>query len=167
MVTFTYAAPEDSNGTTTTGIGAFSYTGNLASITLSEITAFDFHLTFTNSDYTIDPVFDFGLVDLLSFSATVSGGVVTSLSLQTGFEYADNSDAFLGERLTVTSLATGGANNDAQDELNPNIITVINTGTITTQGPGGTVPEPSTLWLTGGAGLLLAIGRRTIRRPQP
>ena len=167
-VTFSYTAPTDATGTTATGVGGFSYTGNLSSIALGDITAFDFHLTLTNVDNIINPVFDYGFSDLLSFSATVGGGVVTSLSLQTGFEFADNTDAFQGERLTVDSLAVGGANNDAQDPLNSNIITVVDTGTITTQGPGGVqAPEPSTALLAGGAGLLLIIKQRITRQPKP
>ena len=161
VVTFTYAAPTDLTGTTATGVGGFSYNGNLASIALGNLTAFNFHLTLTNASNTINPVFDFALVpDLLSFSATVGGGVVTSLSLQTAFEFADNTDAFMSERLTIHSLAVNGADNDALNPINSNI-TVVETGTITTSGPG--TPEPSTVFLAGGAVLFLAFGRRILR----
>jgi hypothetical protein len=47
----------------------------------------------------------------MSFSATVSGGVVTALSLTTGYEAAINTSNFDENQrnLVVTSLGTGGA----------------------------------------------------------
>ena len=98
-------------------------------------------------------------MDLLSFSATISGGYVTSLSPQTAFEFADNTDSFQGERLTVKSLAVGGATNDVQNPLN-STISVGETGTITTQ----VIPEPSSLLLSGGGALVLAWNYATRKR---
>jgi hypothetical protein len=147
------------DGTSVSGFGAFSFNGFPSTLSLGSITAFEFTLTLGNAGYAppgFMPVFDFTLTDLESFSATVSGGVVTALSFQTGFEFASNSDAFEGERLTVNSLAVGGANNDAQNSNNPDIITVIDNGTITTTGPGSPVPEPSSLFLAGGGAVVLA-----------
>jgi len=159
-VLFTYTSATDAFGTTPAGDGSFSYNGPLATIGLGDITAFNFELTLSNPSQIVNPwIFDCTLTDLESFSATVSGDVVTSLSLQTGFEFATNTDAAEGERLTVNSLDINGADNDVQNSLDESI-TVADYGTITTQ----SAPEPSTTVLVAGAGLLLMLKSRVFGR---
>jgi hypothetical protein len=167
LVTFTYTAP-NVGATAVSGFGSFSYNGSLASIGLGNLTAFAFELDLSTPGAITNPAtFNFGLPDLMTFSASVSGGVVTALSLTTGYEAASNTGTFNENQknLMVTSLAVGGASNNNQDEV-LNRTTLFDTGTITTQGPGAPTPEPSTVLLAGGAMLLLALGRRTLSAPQ-
>jgi len=161
-VTFDYTAP-DVGTTAVSGMGSFSYSGSLASIALGDLTSFAFELDLTTPGaIPTTATFDFGLGDLLSFSASVSGGVVTALSLATDYEAASNTSNFDENQkdLVVTSLAANGAFNDNQDEIF-NRVALYDTGTITTQGPGAPTPEPSSGLLVGGAALLLVFGRRT------
>ena len=163
-VTFDYTAP-DVGLTSVSGTGSFSYSGSLASIALGDLTSFAFELDLSSPGALVNPaIFDFGLPDLMSFSASVSGGVVTALSLTTDYQAANNTSNFDENQrdLVVTSLASGGAANFNQDEIF-NIVTLFDTGTITTQGPGAPTPEPSTALLAGGGALLLAFWRRTRR----
>ena len=166
-VTFDYTAP-DVGLTSVSGTGSFSYSGSLASIALGDLTSFAFELDLSSPGALVNPaIFDFGLPDLMSFSASVSGGVVTALSLTTDYQAANNTSNFDENQrdLVVTSLANGGAANFNQDEIF-NIVTLFDTGTITTQGPGAPTPEPSTALLAGGGALLLAFWRRTLRTPK-
>ena len=166
-VTFDYTAP-DVGLTSVSGTGSFSYSGSLASIALGDLTSFAFELDLSSPGALVNPaIFDFGLPDLMSFSASVSGGVVTALSLTTDYQAANNTSNFDENQrdLVVTSLASGGAANFNQDEIF-NIVTLFDTGTITTQGPGAPTPEPSTALLAGGWALLLAFWRRTRRASQ-
>jgi hypothetical protein len=154
--------------TSITGFGSFSYNGPLASIGLANITAFSFEEDFTNSGQIPQTyIVQFGLSDLQSLSATVSGGVVTALSLVTGYEAAINTSNFdeNQKNLVVNSLATNGSYVGNEDELF-NRHTIIVNGTITTQGPGAATPEPSTALLASGAALLLAFLRRTSHAPR-
>jgi hypothetical protein len=166
-VTFEYTAP-NVGMTAVSGTGSFSYNGSLASIALGNLTSFAFELDLT-TPAAIPPtaIFDYGLTDLMSFSASVSGGVVTALSLTTDYQAATNTSNFdeNQKNLVVTSLASGGAANFNQDTV-LNRITLFDTGTITTQGPGAPTPEPSTALLAGGAVLLLALWRQTLRASQ-
>jgi hypothetical protein len=166
-VTFIYTAP-DVGMTAVSGMGSFSYSGSLASIALGDLTSFAFELDLTTPS-AIPPtaIFDYGLSDLMAFSASVSGGVVTALSLTTDYQAATNTSNFdeNQKNLVVTSLGSGGAANYNLDTVFDRV-TLYDTGTITTQGPGAPTPEPSTALLAGGAVLLLAIRRRTLRAPQ-
>jgi len=166
-VTFDYTAA-DVGTTTVSGAGSFSYSGSLASITLGDLTSFAFELDLSTPGETPDPaIFDFSQPDVLSFSASVSGGVVTALSLTTDYEAASNTSNYDDNEkdLVVTSLAVGGAANYNQDEVF-NRVTLFDRGTVTTQGPGAPAPEPSTALLAGGTALLLAFWRRTHRAPR-
>jgi hypothetical protein len=166
-ITFTYTAPNVGT-TAVSGMGSFSYNGSLASIALGDLTSFAFELDLSTPGALVNPAtFDFGLPDLMSFSASVSGGVVTALSLTTDYQAATNTSNFDENQkdLVVTSLAVGGAANYNQDEVF-NKVTLYDTGTITTLGPGAPTPEPSTALLAGGAVLLLAFWRRTLRATQ-
>jgi hypothetical protein len=164
-VTFLYTAAKVGT-TTVSGFGSFSYNGALTSIGLGDLTAFNFELDLSTPGAIVNPAtFDYSLTpDLLFFSATVSGGAVTALSLTTGFEAADNTGTFNENQknLIVTSLSAGGAANNNQDEV-LNRTTLYDTGTITTQGPGAPTPEPSTVFLAGGAAVFLALRYRAAR----
>src|SRR5579863_9053744 len=113
-ITFEYTAP-NVGLTSVSGFGDFSYSGTLASIALGNLTSFAFELDLT-SPGSIPPTatFDYGLGDLMSFSASSSGGVITALSLSTDFQAATNTSNFdeNQKNLVVTSLATNGAFND-------------------------------------------------------
>jgi hypothetical protein len=164
-VTFAYTSL---NSSAVSGTGSFSYNGSLPSIALGNITSFAFELDLSTPGALVNPaIFDYGLSDLMSFSATVSGGVVTALSLTTGYEAAINTSNFDENQrnLVVTSLGTGGAAIFNQDEV-LNKVSLSDTGTITTHGPGAPTPEPSTALLAGGAAPLLAFWRRTLRASQ-
>jgi len=166
-VTFAYTAP-NVGVTAVSGMGSFSYIGSLASITLGDLTSFAFELDLSTPGAIINPaIFEFGLPDLMSFSASVSGGVVTALSLATGYESASNTGSFNENQknLVVTSLAPGGAANYNEDEV-LNRVTLFDTGTITAQGPEEATPEPSTALLVGCAALSLAFRSRTRRAPR-
>jgi hypothetical protein len=166
-VNFNYTAPNVGT-TAVSGTGSFSYNGSLASIALGDLTSFAFELDLGTPNETPDPaIFDFSQPDLISFSATVVGGVVTALSLTTDYEAASNTSNFDENEkdLVVSSLASGGAANYNQDEVF-NRVTLYDTGTITTQGPGASAPEPSTALLACGAAMWLAFWRRTLRAPQ-
>jgi len=161
-VTFTYSG-NPVNTTTVSGFGSFSYNGSLSTIGLGDLTSFNFEMDLSTPGAITNPaIFQYSLVpDLLSFSATVVGGVVTSLSLATDYESAINTGVYdeTQKSLVVTSLATGGASNYTYSSV-LNRVTLFDTGTITTLGPGGATPEPSSMLLAGGAALLLGFGRR-------
>ena len=160
-ITFDYTAP-DVGLTAVSGFGSFSYSGSLTSIALGNLTSFAFELDLTTSG-ALPPtaIFDYDLSDLLSFSASSSGGVITALSLSTEFEGASNTSNFdeNQKNLIVTSLATNGAFNQNDDTVLTET-TLYDTGTITI------TPEPSTGLLAGGGALLLAFWRRTLRARQ-
>ena len=159
-ITFDYTAP-DVGLTAVSGFGSFSYSGSLTSIALGNLTSFAFELDLSTPG-SIPPTatFDYALGDLSNFSASVSNGVLISLSLATDFQAATNTSNFNGNQkdLVVTSLATNGSFIFNQDEVH-NSTTVYDTGTVV-------VPEPSTAWLAGGGALLLAFWRRSLDAPQ-
>jgi hypothetical protein len=161
FVTFTYTTLNP-GPPTYSGSGSFAYAGSLASIGLGNLSSFTFVLDLT-SPSSIPPtaIFDYSLADLLTFSASVSGGAVTSLSFTTDTQAAINTSNFDENQksLVVTSLAVGGATILNNDQVF-NRITQSDNGTITTQGPA---PEPSTALLAGGAALLLGLWHRTRR----
>jgi hypothetical protein len=147
-----------------TGFGSFSYNGPLASIGLANLTAFSFE-----EDFPGGQIVQFSLVpDLLSFSATVSGGVVTALSFATGYEAAINNGTFNENQknIVVNSLAVNGSYVGNENEIFNAQHTIVVNGTITTQGPAAATPEPSTALLASGAALFLAFWRRTLRVPR-
>ena len=161
-VTFTYTG-QPVTSTTVTGFGSFSYNGSLTSIGLGDLTAFAFELDLTNSSsIPTTAIFDFALnPDLLTFSATVSGGAVTALSLTTDSVGASNTSNFdeTQKELIVTSLGTNNAAIDSFIEIGTPHATGYDIGTINAQ----VVPEPSTWLMTGGAALLLFVWRRRVQ----
>ena len=161
-VTFTYTG-QPVTSTTVTGFGSFSYNGSLTSIGLGDLTAFAFELDLTNSSsIPTTAIFDFALnPDLLTFSATVSGGAVTALSLTTDSVGASNTSNFdeTQKELIVTSLGTNNAAIDSFIDIGTPHATGYDIGTINAQ----VVPEPSTWLMTGGAALLLFVWRRRVQ----
>jgi len=160
-IMFDYTAP-DVGLTAVSGFGSFSYNGSLTSIGLGNLTSFAFELDLsTPGSIPVTATFEYGLGDLLSFSASASGGVITALSLATDYEAADNTSNFDENQksLVVTSLAINGAANFNDDDV-LNRITLYDTGTITV------IPEPATSLLAGGGALLLAFWRRSRRAPK-
>ena len=69
-VTFVYTAP-NVGSTAVSGMGSFSYNGSPASITQGLLTSFAFELDLSTPGALVNPAtFDFGLPDLMSFSAS-------------------------------------------------------------------------------------------------
>jgi len=87
--------------------------------------------------------FKFGLSDLLSFSAIIKPGAVTSLSLGTAYLEPTDSDTS-AEDLIVTGLGTDLARNQVSTIYG---VGVVDYGTVTTSGPGAAMPEPATVRL--------------------
>jgi hypothetical protein len=140
-VTFTYTGspgPQHSSGT-----GSFSFSDSPASVALGDLTAFSFLLSVNNGG-TNDT---FGLGDLLTFTATISGGSVTALSLQTQFVQPTPLISF-PEDFVVTGLGANQARNDAKPGTG--IVNSVDQGIVTTSGPGlQAAPEPTTLSFLG------------------
>jgi hypothetical protein len=164
-ITFDYNAP-NVGSTEVSGFGSFTYAnGALTSIGLSDLSAFTFELDLLDTTVPVSStnpaVFDFNKSDLTSFSASASGGVITALSLMTGFEAANNTSNFDENQkdLIVTSLLVNGASNQNDNDITP-LISLYDTGTITI------TPEPSSAWLAGSGALLLAFWRLKRRAPQ-
>lgn len=68
------------------GTGSFSYTTHSPTVTLADLTSFNFSLNILDPSFT--GVFSFTEASLTSFSATVNNGLLTSLSLATNFANA-------------------------------------------------------------------------------
>jgi hypothetical protein len=156
-ITFDYDGPTVGSASYS-GSGSFSYNGPLTSVGLGQLTAFSFTMDLFASGQIPNPaIFDYGLADLTAFSATISGGFVTALTLTTDFQAATNTSNFDEDNkgLVVNSLAVGGAPlYNFSDILNST--TLIGNGTIIITSP---TPEPSTALLAGGAALLLGFWR--------
>jgi hypothetical protein len=107
-VSFTYSGtipPSTGTSGTVTGSGSFSFAGSPATLTLASLTDFQFTDTFTIPGDGSN--FSYSLPDLTSFGATLSGGVLDSLQLSTGFVNGSNG-GFFQESFTVHSLSNGG-----------------------------------------------------------
>jgi PEP-CTERM motif len=129
------------------GSGSFTYIGSPSALTLASLTNF----TFTLSTYVNVPLFEtfistYSKTDLNSFSATLSGDTLTTLSLQTGFTGA------FAMQFQVYSL---GANETGTYSLDGPYSVGMVTETGSSVDPSA-VPEPSTLALFGTGILSLA-----------
>ncbi len=169
VVTFTYTGSgartwSGTPETTASGTGSFGFDGLPATLSsVSDLTAFVFNLTI-NDGINGPALYSYGLTDLVSFSATMSGGVVTALSLETQAVGSDNPDYYyptvfiitdqnilvVENGVKISGAATGGYDGDFFTET---------IGAVTTQGPGSGVPEPSSLALLG-AGIIVCVALR-------
>jgi hypothetical protein len=111
-VTFdiTYVAPNPPNYFAASGAGFFS-APDQPSIGLQDLTAFFF--TWSLSGSNSPTPFVAKLSDLVSFSATLSGTMVTSLTLSTRLVPNTDPSSYNPELFTITSLAPGGARSGA------------------------------------------------------
>ena len=157
-VNFTYVDTSTTFGGTVSGSGSFTFAGSPSSISLGNLTSFTF--TDTLVDDTDTPSFTYGLGNLTSFAATLSGTTLQTLSLQTGFVNA-SLPGFFQESFTITSLNTNGATTHStfDDE-----IFLTSTGTVTASVIPPAVPEPSSIALlgTGVLGLAGMLRRRFV-----
>ena len=138
------------------GSGSFSYNGSLTTLTLADLTGFQFNQTTPLSDPGLmgSDTYSYGLGDLKSFSATISAtGVVTALRLQTG--YVNSATNFLAPTyMVVSSLGRNGTTFDQGGQDGD-----LTTGTIT----ASAVPEPSSLAMLGLAGMVGTLAWRRKR----
>jgi hypothetical protein len=133
----------------TAAVGSFTYNGTPSSLTLASLNAFNFAVTLNNGDAS---TFTYFLADLTSFSATLSGDILLTLSLQTDSTTGSDDTDLAPESFTVTNLGAGGAGT-AFDGFSATTGQVTETGS-SSDAP---VPEPSTLALFG-TGILSLVG---------
>ena len=145
-------------GTVGSGTGSFT-TADSTVVTMSDVTAFNFTLNvtyqpaFTNTPNPVTDTFNFMFLDLLTFSANVTGGTLSSLALTTKelraqFEF-NQGLSFNSAGVSTTGNADGGPTTS---------------GTLTLGGQSTNVPEPApiALLVVGMAGLIQA-RRRAVR----
>ncbi|HEY6376698.1 MAG TPA: PEP-CTERM sorting domain-containing protein [Edaphobacter sp.] len=168
-ITFNYTTFPPPKPSPFSGSGSFVYNGSPSSLTLASLTGFTFTDTFNLVPPTFTSNFTYSLADLISFSATLSGDTLVTLSLQTGFEPGDNPirdpngrPIFAPESFTVTNLDFGGSTTQDNGRVG-----LTSTGRVTQTGSSvssSPVPEPSALAFFG-IGILSLTGaaRRKFR----
>jgi hypothetical protein len=143
---------------TSQGGGSFSFEGSPASVTLADLSSFNFTETTDQPGIRASGTYAFGLADLRSFSATFGqGGQITGLSFATkDVATSDPYSIFGSEGFLLTSLAAGNAY--TVDRIGE----ILTTGTLTiplavvppvSLPPPAATPEPTSLALWGIAGL--------------
>jgi hypothetical protein len=154
-VSFTYLGHDVTGiGGTSSGSGSFTFAGGLTTIGLGDLTSFAFSQTTNINIPGLPPsvTFSYILPDLVDFAASLTGGVLTSLSLHT-IEVPGIPSGFNPESFNVTSLAVNGAFTATGD-------ITLQVGTVTIG--AATVPEPSSLILFATIGFALTVA--TFRR---
>ncbi len=126
-----------------TGSGSFTYAGSPAALTMTDLTSFQFS-DLLSPDGVPPAPFAYGMTDLNSFSATMSNGVLLSLSLVAG-PANTTTLGYAQESFFVNSLAPADSGTRAGGPTA--------TGTTTQTFPTAVTPEPSSFILLG-TGLL-------------
>ena len=160
LVNLTYSGVnEDNSFIAALGSGSFTFADGTTSLSLKSLTAFRFNQTTTLTDPSLSgsDSYNYGLADLVSFSATLSAtGTVTALSFETG--YKDAAAGFLNPQyFAVKSLNRNGATFYQSGRDGD-----VTTGTVVARLAPAAVPEPSSLGLCGLAGLVGMAARRRI-----
>jgi hypothetical protein len=145
IIGFTYAGSATFCPTCSfAGSGSFSFADSPTSVSLGDLTAFSFVLTYADSSVPETDTYTYGLTDLISFSATLDPSQnVTALSLQTDVVAPDGAGTFDPQYFVVTSLT------DAETfpgclPINCKVTFPSSTGSITAP---SAVPEPATIFL--------------------
>ena len=155
VIGFTYAG---SNGGTLSAVGSgnFSFADSPSSLTLPDLQSFHFGVTQHDPSDNSTLVFNYSLTDLISFSASLSGGDVISLVLATRFVFptsasfpsCDQCEPF-SQALVITSLDANGAEMRTCNAFAQVGDCSSSDTRVLVRGSVAFVPEPATLALLG------------------
>ncbi len=159
MYDFTFFAPPNQHGVSASGGGNFAILDK-PSVDLSDLTSFFFTVTVTGLAQ--PGLFEYGLSDVASFSATLSGSSLISLTLLTN--PVSGSNGFNPRAFSVSSLGPDGAQSFVclAAPCSPGGTTLIGTITVGVTSVPEPVTEPASFVLLGSG--LLAIGVLRRRR---
>ena len=143
IIGFTYTGIDPTCSTcSATGTGSFSFADSPTSVGLGDLTSFSFTQTYTDTSVPVAGTFNYSLLDLLSFAATLDlAQNLTALALETK-EVRVTSGEFLPQSFKVTSLASAETEICSQTK-GGNECLQVTAGSISTSA----VPEPATLFL--------------------